>query len=109
MALLVDDAGTRDHLIARAVREVERPWLAMLLAVARSTPDVDAAQICAVLALTAYARGDGALAQVAIDRCLTGAPGHKLARLMLGAMTAGMPPAAMLTLTEASLNPDTDG
>ena len=108
LALLVNDVGIRDHLVARAVREVDRPWLATLLAVARSIADVDAAQICAVLALTAYASGDGALAQVALDRCLKAEPDHRLAQLMLTAMTAGMPPAAMLTLTEASLNPDRD-
>jgi hypothetical protein len=109
LALLVSDAATRDHLVARAVHEPDRPWLAMLLAVARSTPDVDAAQICSVLSLTAYSRGDGALAQVAIDRCLKAEPGHKLARLMLDAMAAGIPPAALSTLTEDSLSPDTDG
>lgn len=109
LALLVSDVRTRDHLIARAVRETQRPWLAMLLAVARSTPDEDAAQICAVLALTAYAGGDGALAQVAIDRCLDTEPTHRLAHLMVEAMAAGMPPAAVLTLTANSLSPDTDG
>ncbi len=108
LALLVSDARTRDHLVARAVREVDSPWLAMLVAVARCTPDVDAAQICAVLALTAYARGDGALAQVAIDRCLETEPQHRLAHLMVEAIAAGMPPAAMLTLTAHLLNPDMD-
>jgi hypothetical protein len=109
LALLVSDVRTRDHLIARAVRETHRPWLAMLLAVARTTPDEDAAQICAVLALTAYAGGDGALAQVAIDRCLNTDPTHRLAHLMVEAMAAGMPPAAVLALTANSLSPDTDG
>jgi hypothetical protein len=109
LALLANDVRTRDHLVARAVRETDRPWLAMLLAVARSNLDVDAAQICAVLALTAYARGDGALAQVAIDRCLEVVPDHRLAELMVDAMAAGMPPAALLGLTESSVNPDMDG
>lgn len=109
LALLVSDVRSRDHLVARAVREVDQPWLAMLVAVARTTPDADAAQICAVLALTAYARGDGALAQVAIDRCLDGEPDHGLAHLMVEAMAAGMPPAAVLALTANSVNPDTDG
>ena len=109
LALLVNDVRSRDHLIARAVREVDRPWLAMLGAVARSTPDEDAAQICVVLALTAYAGGDGALAQVALDRCLQAEPAHGLARLMLEAMAAGMPPHSLLGLTANSVSPDTDG
>lgn len=107
LALLVSDVRIRDHLIARAVRETHRPWLAMLLAVARATPDEDAAQICAVVALTAYAGGDGALAQVAIDRCLKTEPAHRLAHLMVEAMAAGMPPAAVLRMTMNSVSPDT--
>lgn len=106
LALLVSDVRTRDHLVARAVREHDRPWLAMLVAVARATPEEDAAQICAVLALTAYSRGDGALAQVALDRCLVSEPEHRLARLMMEAMAAGLPPASMLALTANSVNPD---
>ena len=109
LALLVSDLRTRDHLVARAAREVDSPWLPMLVAAARSTPDVDAAQTCAVLAMVAYARGDGALAQVALDRCLKAEPEHRLAHLMVQAMAAGMPPSVVLTLSEASVNPDTDG
>ena len=99
VALMVCDVHIRDHLIARAIRDTDRAWLPMLIAVARATPDVDAAQICAVLALAAYRRGDGALAQVALDRCLTTEPDHRLAHLTMSAMAAGMPPHDLLALT----------
>ena len=108
LALLMSDVGTRDHLAARAVRDEDSVWLPMLVAVARATLDADAAEICAVLALAAYARGDGALSQVALDRCLDAEPDHRLAALMIDAIAAGMPPAVLVAATEASLSPDTD-
>ncbi|MET3803454.1 hypothetical protein ABIB25_000438 [Nakamurella sp. UYEF19] len=92
IALLLSDVQIRDHVIARAVEEMEPPWLPMLIAVARATPDVDAAPICAVLSVAAYRRGDGALAQVALDRVLKAEPDYRLAHLMLGVMAAGLPP-----------------
>lgn len=92
IALLLCDVQIRDAVIGRAVEEMEPPWLPMLIAVARATPDVDAAPICSVLSVAAYRRGDGALAQVAIDRVLKTEPDHRLAHLMLGVMAAGLPP-----------------
>ena len=108
LVLLMSDVGTRDHLAARAVRDEDNIWLPMLVAVAQATGDQDAAQICAVLALAAYSRGDGALSQVALDRCLKAAPEHRLAGLMVDAIAAGMPPEVLVAATEASLSPDTD-
>lgn len=55
-------------------------------------PDDVAAELCSVLAVAAYRAGDGALAQVAVDRCLRGDPEHRLAHLMLGVMAAGLHP-----------------
>lgn len=93
IALLLCDIGIRDAVIARAITEIEQPFVPMLIAVARATPDEDAAEICAVLAMAAYRRGDGALAQVAVDRTFESEPNHRLAHLMLAIMAAGMPPA----------------
>jgi len=36
--------------------------------------------------------GDGALAQVAVDRCLAAEPGHPLAHVMIAVMAAGLRP-----------------
>lgn len=92
LALLLCDVEIRDTVIGRAVKEPDAPWLPMLIAVARSIPDEDAAEVCAVLSIAAYCRGDGPLAQVAVDRCLTAEPDHRLAHLMLSAMTSALPP-----------------
>lgn len=107
LTLLMCDIEIRDAVIARAVTEMEQPFVPMLIALARATPDDDAAEICAVLAMAAYRRGDGALAQIAVDRTLATEPGHRLAHLMLGVMACGMPPADLEHL--AAVSPGTDG
>ena len=108
IAILLCDVEIRDLLIARSVRDSDEPWVPMLIAVACATPDEDAAEVCAVLAVAAYRRGDGALAQVAVDRCLSTEPDHRLAHLMLGVMAAGLPPAELAELAQSSqLSPET--
>ncbi|MBM9465785.1 DUF4192 domain-containing protein [Nakamurella leprariae] len=82
----------RDAVISRAIREPDRPWAAMLSACARWTPDRAAAQLCATLTVVAYAEGDGALAQVAVDRCLRADPSHGLGTLLLSTIQTGLPP-----------------
>ncbi len=110
IALLLVDVHVRDEMIARSVQEMAAAWIPMLIAVARAIPDEDAAEVCSVLAVAAYRRGDGALAQVAVDRCLTAEPDHRLAHLMLGVMAAGLPPGDLTRLAaSSSLNPGTDG
>lgn len=88
----LDDATLCGHLVARAVGDRDQPWAAMLSACARSTPDPHAGDLCALLALVAYCDGDGALAQVAADRSLGSRSGHRMARLMLQVMAAGVEP-----------------
>ena len=110
IALLLADVNVRDHVITRSVRETGATWIPMLIAVARAVPDEDAAEVCSVLAVAAYRRGDGALAQVAVDRCLTAEPDHRLAHLMLGVMAAGLPPGDLVQLAASNtLSPGTDG
>ncbi len=89
----------RDALIARMLPDPDA--VATLVTAAQSTPNTDppAADVCAALAVLAYRHGNGALAQVAIDRTLRTAPDHRLAHLMLAVMATGMPPADLDTLT----------
>jgi hypothetical protein len=95
----------RDAVISRAIDEPDRPWPAMLAACARWAPDRAADQLCAVLALVAYAEGDGALAQVAVDRCLRADPNHGLGRLLLAAIQTGLPPSAVRGMLIAGRDP----
>ncbi|SDP42974.1 protein of unknown function [Nakamurella panacisegetis] len=104
LVLLLRDHRARDEVIVHSLVDTQQPWLPMLIAAARAVPDEYAAEICAVLAVAAYGVGDGALAQVAVDRCRRVEPGHGLARLMLEAMNTGLRPAALFD----ALVPDLD-
>ena len=92
LAVGMTDIAVRDDILNQAVVDIDRPWLPMLVACARWTPQALAADVCAVLATVAYRHGDGALAQVAVDRSLESEPEHRLAHLMVGMMCAGIRP-----------------
>ncbi|MGH3857808.1 MAG: DUF4192 domain-containing protein [Pseudonocardiaceae bacterium] len=68
--------------------DAERLWLALV----RATPAPERAEPAALLALTAYLRGDGALAGVALDTALRACPQHSLSGLLRTALEAGLPP-----------------
>ncbi|NHC44465.1 DUF4192 domain-containing protein [Motilibacter sp. K478] len=75
------DRVTRDQALTM-VLDVPCPALTLLWTdLARLTPDVHAAPVCALLATVAYVCGDGALANVALERALAADPGYELARL----------------------------
>ncbi|MGH3718494.1 MAG: DUF4192 domain-containing protein [Pseudonocardiaceae bacterium] len=66
----------------------ERLWLALV----RATPAPERAEPAALLALTAYVRGDGALASIALDAALQACPQHSLSGLLRAALESGLPP-----------------
>jgi len=68
--------------------------LPALVAAVQATRDTDPRipNMSAALAVIAYRNGDGALAQVALDRALRSDPAHRLAQLMLAVMAAGLHP-----------------
>lgn len=72
----------------------ERLWLALV----RATPAPERAEPAALLALTAYLRGDGALAGVALDAALHACPDHSLSGLLLAALQGGLPPEVLRTV-----------
>lgn len=92
LAMELSDDLIRDAVLARAITELDSPWLPTLIACATWTPDLLAPELCSVLSMVAYRHGDGALAQLAVDRCLVAQPEHKLAHLMLTIMSAGIRP-----------------
>jgi hypothetical protein len=92
LAVVLDDAFVRDAVLRRAVAELDEPWVPMLISCATWTPDPLAASVCSVLAVAAYRHGDGALAQIAVDRTLAAEPENPLAHLMIAIMSAGLRP-----------------
>ncbi|MFR9802521.1 DUF4192 domain-containing protein [Pseudonocardia sp. RS010] len=83
----------RDEALATcagpSAAEAEQLWAAL----ARTSPGADAATPAALLAVSALLRGDGALANVALDRALDADPGHRLAGTLRVALDAGWGPA----------------
>lgn len=73
----------------------ERLWLALV----RATPAPERAEPAALLALTAYLRGDGALAGLALDTALQACPEHSLSGLLRAALDGGLPPEILRTVT----------
>jgi hypothetical protein len=66
----------------------EQLWAAL----ARETPDPEAAEPAALLAASALLRGDGALANVALDRAEAAWPAHRLTRILTDAAQLGVSP-----------------
>lgn len=89
------DVAGRDALITWLMPQPEA--VAVLVTAAQGTPDSArwAADLCAVLAVCAYRRGDGALAQAAASRAVRCRPAHRLAHLMLWAMAAAIHPSEL--------------
>lgn len=88
----VRDAAIR-HCTGDDSAAAEQLWAALT----RETPDPEAAEPAAMLAVSALMRGDGALANVAIDRAERAWPGHRLARLMRAVAEAGISPSELRT------------
>jgi hypothetical protein len=92
LAGALDEPAVRDALVLRCAGPrpggTEQLWAAL----ARETPDPHAAQPAALLAVSALLRGDGALANVALDRAEQAWPGHRLTTILRMAADAGIPP-----------------
>lgn len=94
--------GVRDAVLRRCVGDAdgsgsgappvraaaETLWAALC----RELPDPEAAEPAALLAVCALLRGDGALANVALDRAERSWPGHRLTRLVRAVASAGLRP-----------------
>jgi len=92
LAWALSDIRVRDAALLRnlgpAAAAAEQLWAAL----ARELPDPEAAEAAALLAVAALLRGDGALANVSLDRAQRAWPGHRLTRLLRWAAEAGVRP-----------------
>ena len=93
LAIALTAPAVRDAALLRCAGPhaagAEHLWAAL----ARETPDPEAAEPAALLAVSALLRGDGALANVALDRAEGAWPGHNLTGLLRLATQAGVRPA----------------
>jgi len=74
----------------------ERLWLALT----RATPAPELAGPATLAAFTAYLRGNGALAGMALERALRAWPGYDLAALLAVALETGMPPSTLTQIAD---------
>lgn len=91
LSLLLIDADVQGQLLGELLTD-SSAWTPIVVRLVAALPDLPVAPLSAVLGVLAYHCGDGALAQIAVDRAMAGDPGHALAHTLLVAMTAGCPP-----------------
>lgn len=92
LALALSVPEIRDGLLGTAFTErspsAERLWIELT----RRVPAPHRAEPACLLGFSAYVRGDGALAGMALERAMDACPGHRLAQLLRCALDSGFPP-----------------
>lgn len=103
LGLALSDHLVRDEFLATALPSgsasalvAERLWLLLT----RAVPVPERAEPACLLAYSAYVRGDGAFAGMAVDAALDANPAHLLAGLLRRALDAALPPEQLTRLAE---------
>jgi hypothetical protein len=100
LALALEDIRVRDDAWARMDPEHRRAHLRLWTDLTTLARPGYAAPPAALLAFTAWQDGNGALANVALDRALAEDPGYSMAKLLRDALDGGAPPSmARLPMT----------
>ncbi len=86
------DVRVRDTLCALAIGEHAAAAELLWSELARTLPPPWRAEALVLLAFSAYSRGDGPLAGVALEAALRGAPEHRMAGLLDTALQSGLRP-----------------
>jgi hypothetical protein len=103
----LQDVAVRDEVATWALEDSET-MLTFLLGLARQSVAPYDVPVCTLLALVAWVRGDGALANVALDRALAGDPAYNMAKLFRAGLDGQLPPTAVkqwLRQTRRTLHP----
>jgi hypothetical protein len=102
LAGALTDIRTRDVLFALAVgeraAEAEELWATL----SRTLPDPWRVEALALLAFSAYVRGDGPLAGIALETALRSDPTHRMAGMLDTALQSGMRPERISELAISS-------
>ncbi|MDR7303141.1 DUF4192 domain-containing protein [Haloactinomyces albus] len=98
--LALSDNRIRDVALSTALTEwagaAEQLWLTLV----RKAPPPEMAEVAALLAFSAYLRGDGALAGVALEKIEASRPEHRLGVLLRQALEAGIPPSEVAIIAK---------
>lgn len=93
------DVAVRDTLYALAVGSEAAAAEALWALLCRTLPDPWRAEALVLLAFSAYARGDGPLAGIALEAALSSDPDHRMAGMLDVALQSGMRPEQIRELT----------
>jgi uncharacterized protein DUF4192 len=104
LAEAVCDPLVRDNCLLLPLTEradaAERLWTALI----RAAPAPERASPAILLAIHAYLRGEGVLANLAVEVALDADPEQDLARLVRDALDRGLPPTVLRTMIEESVS-----
>ncbi|XVV06711.1 DUF4192 domain-containing protein [Actinosynnema sp. CA-248983] len=92
LAIALSDLEVRDtaltFVLGEHAADAERLWTELT----RKAPAPERAEPAALLAISAYIRGNATLAKLALRQAETAQPGHRLTNIIRTMITAGMPP-----------------
>jgi hypothetical protein len=91
LVVALQDKRVRDEVATLALDDAEA-LLSLLLAMAKESTAPYDVPVCTLVALVAWVRGDGALANVALDRALDGDPRYGMALLLRAGLDGQLPP-----------------
>jgi hypothetical protein len=94
LAVTVADLRVRDDAWARMEPKFRAAHRRLWTDVVRHAREPHVPAPASLLAFTAWQSGEGALANIAIERALAADPGYSMARLIGQAVDAGLPPSA---------------
>jgi len=98
------DLQVRDYAMGMTTTETSDQLWDMWRWLMRTAPVGYVAPVAVIFATMSYERGDGALAQRALDRAMVDSPGYQMAKLLRRTFAAGWPPSAF-TQMRADLHP----
>jgi len=98
------DLQVRDYAMGMTTEETSDQLWDMWRYLLRLAPQGYVAPVAVIFATMSYERGDGALAQRALDRAMADSPGYQMAKLLRRTFAAGWPPSAF-TQMRADLHP----
>ncbi|MEV5535449.1 DUF4192 domain-containing protein [Saccharopolyspora shandongensis] len=94
----VSDTRVRDVALGTALGDAARAAEELWLTLVRKAPDPELPEVAALLAFSAYLRGEGVLASAALERIERAQPDHRLGILLRQAIEAGISPADLAVI-----------
>lgn len=101
LACALGDVEVRDALFATAVGENAGPAESLWAALSQTLPEPWRVEALVLLAFSAYVRGDGPIAGVALEAALRCLPEHRMASMLDTALQAGLRPEKIRELATA--------